>query len=185
MRQNLAILIVILSLSFLFISDLFAQKKENLEGIEIGMMAPDIELPTIDGELVKLSELRGKMVLINFWAAWCAPCRKKVPALIEILNTYNDSEFDDGETGFEIFSVSLDKNEISWKNTVIKDSIIDFINVGDMKGWDSPAANAYNIKKIPSSILVDGEGKIIAINLKPKDLDKKLKKLKNGSWFWF
>ncbi|NPD47465.1 MULTISPECIES: peroxiredoxin [unclassified Lentimicrobium] len=185
MRHNFTILLVILSFSFLFSGDLLAQKKENLEGIEIGMMAPDIELPSIEGITIKLSQLKGKVVLINFWAAWCAPCRKKVPALREILNTYKDSEFDNGETGFEIFSVSLDKNEISWKNTVVKDSIIDFINVGDMKGWDSPAANAYHIKKIPSSVLIDGEGKILAINLKPKDLDKKLKKLKNGSWFWF
>ena len=185
MRQKQIILLVIISLSFLFTSGLLAQKKENLEGIEVGMMAPDIELPNIDGEDIKLAQLRGKIVLINFWAAWCAPCRKKAPALREILNTYKNTEFDDGETGFEIFSVSLDKNEISWKNSVAKDSIGDFVNVGDMKAWKSQAAIDYSIKKIPTSILVDGKGKIIAINLKTKDLSKKLKRLENGSWFWF
>lgn len=158
----------------------------NLEGIEIGMMAPEIELPTVDGDDVKLSQLKGKVVLINFWAAWCAPCRKKAPELIEILNNYKDSDFDDGEKGFEIFSVSLGRNEMAWKNSIEKDGIADFINVGDMKGWKSSAAVTYNIKAIPSSILLDGEGKIIAINLSPKDLNKKLKRMqKGGGWFWF
>ena len=178
-------LTIIITLFFLLTNNLFAQKKENLEGIEVGMMAPDIELPTIEGEDIKLSQLRGKVVLINFWAAWCAPCRKKTPALRDIFNTYKDAEFDDGEKGFEILSVSLDENKTAWQNAVAKDSIQAFINVGDMTGWDSRTANDYNIKRIPTSLLVDGEGKIIAINLKPKDLDKKLKKLKNGSWFWF
>jgi thiol-disulfide isomerase/thioredoxin len=186
MRQNKIIYLLFIGIAILIINNnVSAQKKENLEGIKVGMTAPDIELPSIDGNDIKLSELRGKVVLINFWAAWCAPCRKKAPALREILNTYKDTEFDDGEKGFEILSVSLDKNEIAWHNAVAKDSIQDFINVGDMTGWDSPAAKDYNIKRIPTSLLIDGEGEIVAINLIPKDLDKKLKKMKNGSWFWF
>ncbi len=175
----------IIAFSCLLSISSFAQKKENLEGIKVGMKAPEIELPNMQGDLVKLSQFNGKLVLINFWAAWCAPCRKKAPALREILDKYNKVEFDDGEKGFEILSISLDKNEISWKNSVAKDSIVDFVNVGDMKAWKSPAAIDYSIKKIPTSILIDGDGKIIAINLKPKDLDKKLKKLKDGGWLWF
>jgi len=161
---------------------MFAQKKINLDGIEIGNMAPEIELPTVGGDNIKLSQLKGKIVLINFWAAWCAPCRRKAPELVEVTNNYKDSKFDDGETGFEIFSVSLDRNKIAWKNAIEKDGIGDFINVGDVKGWKSSAAITYNIKSIPSSILLDGEGKIIAINLSTKELNKKLKRMKVGGW---
>ena len=182
MKNTLTLLIIFF---FLVTNNIIAQKKANLAGIEIGKIAPEIELPTVDGNDIKLSQLKGKVVLINFWAAWCSPCRKKAPELVEILNNYKYSKFDDGETGFEIFSVSLDRNEIAWKNSIEKDGIEDFINVGDMNGWKSSAATTYNIRSIPSSILLDGEGKIIAINLSPKDLNKKLKRMKKGSWPWF
>lgn len=185
MRQNITTYILLIGFFFLFVQISNAQKKQNLEGIETGDMAPNIILPNTDGEIVKLSELKGKVVLINFWAAWCVPCRKKAPELRQILKEFKNTEFDDGETGFEILAVSLDKNEIAWKNAIAKDSIQSFINVGDMKAWDSKAASDYNIKKIPTSILVDGEGEIIALNLKPKDLGKKLKKLESGGWLWF
>ena len=185
MRQNQLILTIIITIFFFSASNLFAQKKANLEGIEIGEMAPEIELPTVDGETIKLSQLKGKVVLINFGAAWCVPCRKKTPALLEVLNNYKDSEFDNGEKGFVVFSVSLDKNVIAWKNSIEKDGTEGFINVGDMKAWKSTAAITYNIKSIPSSVLIDGKGKVIAINLRTKDLKKKLKRMEKGSWFWF
>jgi peroxiredoxin len=186
MRQNQIILSIIITIFFFSVISLSAQKKANLEGIEIGEMAPEIELPNVDGEDIKLSQLKGKVVLINFGAAWCAPCRKKIPYLLEIFNNYKDSDFDNGEKGFVVFSVSLDKNEIAWKNSIEKDGTEGFINVGDMKAWKSTAAVTYNIKSIPSSVLIDGEGKIIAINLRTKDLNKKLKRMEKGSgWFWF
>ncbi len=179
------ILTITITLFFLLTNNTFAQKKVNLEGIEIGNIAPEIELPNVDGDVIKLSELQGKIVLINFWASWCAPCRKKAPELLEVFNNYKNTEFDDGENGFEIFSVSLDRNEIAWKRNIEKDSIKDFINVGDMEGWKCSAAKTYNIKSIPSSVLLDGEGEIIAINISPKDLNKKLKRMEKRGWFWF
>ena len=176
---------IIIILFIILPNIIFAQKKANLEGIEIGMMAPEIELPTVDGDVIKLSQSNGKIVLVNFWASWCAPCRKKAPELLEVFNNYKDTDFEDGEKGFEIVSVSMDRNEIAWKNSIKKDGIGEFLNVGDMEGWKCSAAITYNIKSIPSSILLNGEGKIIAINLSPKDLNKKLKRMKKNSWLWF
>ena len=176
---------IIIALFFLLSINLHGQKKANLEGIEIGDMAPEIALPTVDGGDFKLSQLHGKLVLINFWASWCAPCRKKSPKLLEVFDMYKTADFDDGEKGFEIVNVSLDKNQIAWENSIKKDSIGGLLNVGDMKGWNCEAAKSYNIRKIPSSVLLDGEGKIIAINLSPQDLQKKLKRMEKGGWLWF
>ena len=92
--------IIIVTIFFLLITNLFGQKKANMEGIEIGSIAPEIELPTVDGEDFKLSQLKGKLVFVNFWASWCAPCRKKAPYLINVFQKYNDVDFKDGEKGF-------------------------------------------------------------------------------------
>lgn len=181
MKKTISIIIVTL---FILSNNLFAQKKINLEGIKIGNVAPEIILPDVKGDTVQLSQIKDKIVLINFWASWCSPCRKKAPYLIDIFENYKDTHFENGEIGFEIVSVSLDRNDIAWKNSIKKDGIDNFINIGDMKGWKSTAAKSYKIKSIPSSVLLDGDGKIIAINPSPKDLNKKLKRMKKTSWFW-
>ena len=182
MKKNSAIIIAVL---FLLTTNLLGQKKANMEGIEVGQMATEIALPTVEGEDFKLSQLQGKLVFVNFWASWCAPCRKKSPELREIYDKYKASDFEDGEKGFEILNVSLDKNQVAWENSIKKDSIAEFINVGDMKGWKGATAKSYNISKIPSSVLLDGEGTIIAKNLSTQSLKKKLKRMKKGGWFWF
>jgi len=165
--------------------NLLAQKKANLEGIEIGRIAPEIVLLTVYGEEFELSQLRGKVVLINFWASWCSPCLKKMPQLLDIYDKYKNTDFIEGDKGFEIVSVSLDRNVVYWKKSIEKNDLGDFMNVGDMKGWKCIAAKSYNIRMIPSSVLIDGKGKIIAVNLSPKDLNKKLKRMKQTGHFWF
>lgn len=177
---------IFMATSFLILitSGLNAQKRNNLQGIETGMTAPEIDLPTVSGDTMKLSDLRGKVVLLNFWASWCAPCRKKAPALIELHDKYQNEAFENGETGFEIVSVSLDKNHTAWENSIQKDQTGVLLNVGDMKGWDGEAAKRYSIKQIPTTVLINGEGEIIALNLSTKELNKKLKQLKKRRWFW-
>ena len=176
---------VVVFLTFFVLSaGAFAQKKAHLEGVETGMAAPEFTMPTFDGDTFNLSDLRGKVVLINFWASWCAPCRKKAPALLELHEKYRDEEFDDGATGFEIVCVSLDRNQTAWKNSIQKDQTGGLINVGDMKGWNCDAAINYNIKRIPTLILINGEGNIVALDPGTADLNKKLKRMRKWRWFW-
>lgn len=162
----------------------FAQKKPNLYGIYVGDQAPEIEMPTVTGDDFNLSQLQGKLVLLNFWASWCAPCRKKAPDFLEIHAKYKDEAFDDGETGFEMVYVSLDKNQLAWESSIKKDQIEAFIHIGDMKGWKCEAAQTYNIKRLPTTVLINGDGKIIATDLSTQELKKKLKRMKKSSWFW-
>lgn len=178
-------LTIIMFLCFVLTNNGFAQKKVNLEGIIIGNIAPEIQLPNVNGDVVTLSQMKDKIILLNFGASWCAPCRKKTPELLEILTEFKNIEFEDGETGFTIVSVSLDKNEIAWKRSIERDSTGDFVNIGDMKGWKCDAAVAYSIKSIPSNVLLNGKGEIIALNLSSRDLKRKLKQMKKGGWLWF
>ncbi len=178
-------LTIIFYLSFILINNGFGQKKVNLEGIIIGNKAPEIQLPDLNGNVVTLSQMKDKVILINFGASWCAPCRKKSPELLEIYNEFGNTEFEEGETGFVIISVSLDQNEMAWRNSIERDGTGDFVNIGDMQGWKCEAAVSYNIKSIPSTVLLNGKGEIIALNLSTRDLKRKLKQMKKGGWLWF
>ncbi len=171
---------------FLFLSvSLLGQEVSTSESLVVGQKAPEIAYPTIDGEDFSLSQLQGKVVLVNFWASWCAPCRKKSPELLEIYHKYKDTEFEDGESGFDIVCFSIDKNMEIWKRSVEKDQIADFVHVIDLKGMKAEVAKAYNVKRIPYGVLLDGNGTIIEINLSTKELNKKLKRLKRNSFLGF
>ncbi|MCX6234570.1 MAG: TlpA disulfide reductase family protein [Bacteroidetes bacterium] len=140
-----------------------------LENLKIGSKAPDISLNDPQGIPHKLSDYRNKIVLLDFWAAWCAPCRKENQNLIALYEKYKNRDF-------EIFSVSLDNNKDLWVN-VIKTDKITWIQVSDLKYPSSPIQKIYNVEEIPQSYLIDREGKIIEKNLKGKDLADKLKEL--------
>jgi thiol-disulfide isomerase/thioredoxin len=153
------------------------------QGLKLGDKAPEIIQSSVTGKTLKLSDLEGKMVLIDFWAAWCKPCRKENPHIVEVYKKYKDESFKNGE-GFTVFSVSLDFKENMWKKAIKDDQLEWPYHVSDLKGWKNAAALKYNIKSIPQSFLIDGDGIIVATNLRADDLDKKLRKqLKKKSFF--
>lgn len=139
-------------------------------------MAPEINLKNPDGEFVKLSSLKGNIVLIDFWASWCGPCRRSHPELVNTYNEFKDSKFKNAK-GFKIYSVSLDKSEAAWKAAIKKDGLAWENHVSDLKGWQSEAAKTYNIRSIPSNVLLNEKGEIISTNLRGNRLKEAIAKL--------
>jgi peroxiredoxin len=127
------------------------------KSLEIGSVAPEISLPDPHGDTISLSSLRGKYVLLDFWASWCSPCRHENPNLVANYKKYHDK-------GFEIFQVSLDKSKESWEKA-IQDDHLDWYHVSDLNYWNSVVVPLYNIQGIPANFLLDKDGKIIAKNL--------------------
>ena len=135
--------------------------------IAIGTPAPEINLNTPEGKPLALSSLKGKVVLIDFWASWCGPCRAENPNVVNAYKKYVGK-------GFDIYSVSLDKDGEKWKQAIQKDNLIWKNHVSDLKFWQSPVVALYNFNSIPTNVLIDKKGNIIAKNLRGEDLDKKL-----------
>ncbi|WP_070137336.1 TlpA disulfide reductase family protein [Crocinitomix algicola] len=133
-------------------------------------IAPEIIGNGVNGEIRKLSDLRGKVVLIDFWASWCGPCRRENPNVVRVYNEYKDK-------GFEIFSVSLDKEKDAWQKAIQADNLVWDNHVSDLNGWQSAAAVDYSVNAIPATFLIDENGKVIATNLRGPQLEAKLKEI--------
>jgi len=159
-------------------SDSTAESSSNgIEtGIQIGQRAPELVYDSPAGEKISLSSLRGKMVLIDFWAAWCSPCRHENPNLVKTYKRFKDKEFENG-SGFTIYGVSLDRNKEDWVAAIEQDGLVWESHVSDLKYWKSVPAAQYGVMAIPANFLIDGDGIILAKNLRGEFLDNKLKEL--------
>jgi len=166
---------IIITLLCLATSKLLAQVSHSNTGLAVGNEAPEIKLPNPEGDTIALSSLRGKIVLIDFWASWCAPCLKEQPGLRSLYKKHAQSVFVNAY-GFEIYSVSLDSKKAEWANA-IKKFKMNWAQVSDLKFWNSGAANLYNVDEIPFNLLIDGNGIIVARDLHGKDLNKELLQL--------
>ena len=156
MKTLRLILLILLFSNFLIAQDL---------GTKIGDKAIDLSYNNPNGEKMSLSKIKDKLVLIDFWASWCGPCRRENPNLVDAYRKYYKTKFKDGN-GFEIYSLSLDKNEDAWVKAINQDQLFWEYHVSDLGGWQSEGSNKYNIRSIPSNVLVNGKGIIIAKNLK-------------------
>jgi peroxiredoxin len=136
----------------------------------IGAVAPDLSFTSPDGKAIKLSDLRGKIVLVDFWASWCRPCRMENPNVVAAYNKFKDK-------GFTIYSVSLDQDGGRWKEAIQQDGLSWPNHVSDLKGWQSEAARIYGVQGIPAQFLLDKDGKIVAKNLRGEQLEQKLTEL--------
>lgn len=148
-----------------FVGDLHRKVSAKLR-LAVGRPAPEINLPSPEGPYVKLSSLKGKVVLIDFWASWCSPCRRENPNVVKIYNKYKDM-------GFEIYGVSLDKEKSKWVEAIKADNLT-WKHVSDLRFWNSVAAKDYGVGGIPFTVLIDRDGKVIATGLRGEELENKL-----------
>ncbi len=133
---------------------------------DVGDTAPDITMPDTDGNMFSLSSLRGKYVLVDFWASWCGPCRAENPNVVHAFNKYSNKNF-------TVLGVSLDKNKNAWIEAIKKDGL-NWKHISDLKQWESAAQKLYGFEGIPYNVLLDPQGKILATSLRGEDLENKL-----------
>lgn len=152
------------------VNDRYKVMQSPSTSTSIGATAPELAFPNPDGTIMKLSDLRGKVVLIDFWASWCGPCRRENPNVVNVYNKYKDK-------GFEIYSVSLDRDKNSWIKAIETDKLVWKNHVSDLKYWSSEAAKLYGVNSIPATFLIDKDGKIIGKNLRGEQLSNALKNI--------
>jgi thiol-disulfide isomerase/thioredoxin len=152
-----------------------SNQSEPAIGLNLGNKAPEISLKNFSDSLINLSSVKGKLVLVDFWASWCGPCRHENPVVVKVYNEFKDKKFKSGD-GFTIFSVSLDADKNKWKQAIEKDNLTWPYHVSDLKVWSSEVVAKYNIQGIPTNVLINDKGIIIDKNLRGAALEEALNK---------